>query len=236
MFFASSYELRCHWQIDQDPDIESYDSQVFALQCEGMSQDRCIDLIVKYKDGRVLVIEVKPESRLGEEAVQRQIGDSKAFADHYGWLHKVYTEADTGLGGYGQINAWALKTIKELGLSEKDFEGIRNEKNREKARRFYSSKISQDTVALWCDFCGHAHKPLRLTYDRNIKRNGRYICEKEGGFIAGSKPKKKKVNPYAEQGMKQCAKCTRILSLDSFGDDKSRSDGKASRCRECRSE
>lgn len=67
-----------------------------------------------------------------------------------------------------------------------------------------------------------------------MSNNGRYICEKEGGFIAGSKPKKKKENPYSVDGKKECTQCKGIKPFKEFGFDKSRSDGYANRCKVCR--
>jgi hypothetical protein len=96
--------------------------------------------------------------------------------------------------------------------------------------------IAQDKVTVWCDYCGENHEALRLTHDKNLARNGRYICEREGGHIAGSKPKKKKVNPYAAEGKKECVRCHEVKLFEEFGVDGSRSDGYACRCRQCRSE
>ena len=108
--------------------------------------------------------------------------------------------------------------------------------NREKAKRYYHKHIATDTVEVYCEFCKENHTALRLTYDKNIKRNGRYICEKEGGHIAGSKPKLKlrKENPYAVEGKKRCNKCGNIKHLDEFSPDKTKRDGYSTRCKTCR--
>jgi hypothetical protein len=62
------------------------------------------------------------------------------------------------------------------------------------------------------------------------------ICEREGGHIAGSRPKPhlRKANPHAASGCKECLGCKQILSFDNFGTDKGRADGYASKCKECR--
>ena len=62
----------------------------------------------------------------------------------------------------------------------------------------------------------------------------RIVEQGEGGHIAGSRPKKKKVNPHAASGSKECLGCKQVLSFDNFGTDKGRSDGYASKCKECR--
>ena len=108
--------------------------------------------------------------------------------------------------------------------------------NKEKAKRHYDTKIAPDKVIIHCEFCKTEHSVLRINYNKNIASNGRYICGKEGGHIAGSLPKLhlRKENPYLAERKKQCTKCQSILPLDCFGEDKSRADGKANRCKECR--
>lgn len=44
----------------------------------------------------------------------------------------------------------------------------------------------------------------------------------------------RKANPYETEGKKECLGCKQILSFDNFGTDKGRSDGYASKCKECR--
>ena len=57
----------------------------------------------------------------------------------------------------------------------------------------------------------------------------------ESGHIAGSRPKPhlRKANPYEAEGKKECLGCIQVLSFDNFGTDKGRSDGYASKCKEC---
>ena len=97
----------------------------------------------------------------------------------------------------------------------------KKEKHREQSaarmRRYYERNIANDTVTVFCAFCNEEHHPLRLTHDRNIARNGHYICEREGGHIAGSKPKTSRIkeNPYASEGKKKCAgECGQILEFE----------------------
>ena len=54
------------------------------------------------------------------------------------------------------------------------------------------------------------------------------------GTSRGSRPKKKKVNPYEAEGKKECLGCKQVLPYDNFGTDKGRADGYASKCKECR--
>lgn len=118
----------------------------------------------------------------------------------------------------------------------------KKQKHREQSaarmRRYYERNIANDTVTVFCAFCNEEHQALRLTHDRNIARNGRYICEREGGHIAGSKPKTSRIkeNPYASEGKKQCAgECKQILAFECFSPDNTKRDGYCSCCKACRS-
>jgi hypothetical protein len=227
--YNSSYELRLCVELEADSSVISYQTQLYYEV-----EERChsLDFLIKYAD-RKLAVEVKPKSRLTEKESIEQIKDSTDNAIKNGWQFAVYTEDHFGMK-YKEIRDWADKFRSTLtGIN---YVAHRLKKNCEKVKKHYHAKIATDTIQVECNYCQTTHTALRLTYEKNIKRNGRYICEKEGGHIAGSKPKLhlRKDNPYAEQGMKQCTKCQRILPFDCFGFDKGRRDGYASRCKECR--
>jgi len=105
-----------------------------------------------------------------------------------------------------------------------------------RVKKHYAEKIATDKVSVFCEYCQATHEALRLTHDKNIARNGRYICEREGGHIAGSRPKPhlRKANPHAADGKKECLGCKQVLSFSDYGTDKGRADGYASKCKECR--
>lgn len=117
----------------------------------------------------------------------------------------------------------------------------KKEKHRQQSaarmKRYYEKHIATDQVTLYCEFCKEEHTALRLTYDRNLARNGRYICEREGGHIAGSKPKlsRRKDNPHAAEGKKECNACKEVKLFEAFSPDTSKRDGYCSLCKVCRS-
>jgi hypothetical protein len=225
--YDSSYELRLCWMLDSDEEVVDFETQLgFRIDGHG----RCLDCLVTYKDGRKKAVEVKPKQRLDEFA--HQIDDSRRHAAHNGWAFQVMTEDDLGMT-YDQIRTWADEyRTKATGI---DYHAYRDETIRRKSKKFYDTHIATDKVEVFCEYCQTTHEALRLTHDKNIARNGRYICEREGGHIAGSRPKKKKANPHAASGCKECLGCKQVLSFDNFGTDKSRADGYASKCKECRS-
>ena len=228
IYLDSSYELRAAILLDQDDNVITYESQI-SFETES-GRGRRIDFLVTYKDNSQHVLEVKPHSRLGE--YREQINDIKEYAQNQEYIFSLWTEEELGFDSPHEATKWADEFMGKLhGI---DYVAIRKERRREDAKRHYQKKISSDRVEVFCDYCDDYHYPLRLTYDRNIERNGDYICERYGGHLSGTKGNKKKDNPYADEGKKQCAKCEKILSLNDFGKDKSRRDGYASRCKKCR--
>lgn len=227
VFYGSSYELKLCWLLDRDETVDSYETQI-AYEWE--ERHRCLDFLVTYKNGTRKAIEVKPKDRLNESAFIVQINDSRSHALSKGWLFEVYTEDQLGMTCH-QLRVWADELRKTItGI---DFASIRINVNKKKAKKHYDTKIATDKVEVWCDYCQETHSPLRLTYEKNIKRNGEYICERKGGSIGGKKPKKKKQNPYAAEGKKLCKSCNEVKLFAEFCSDASRSDGFASRCRSC---
>ena len=228
VYYCSSYELRLCWLLDKDDSVESYQTQIsYEIENRG----RCLDCLVNYKDGKKLAIEVKPQDRLEETINKDQLEDSAKNAVINGWDFKVYTEKEFGMT-YAEIRKWADELIKEItGIDYVDF---RMGKNRERAKKHYDSVISQDKVEVYCDYCKETHSVLRVNYDKNIKKHGEYWCERKGGHEAGKKPKKKKANPYAAEGKKQCNACKEVKLFVEYTPDKTKSDGYSTRCKACR--
>jgi ribosomal protein L35AE/L33A len=229
VFYGSSYELLLCYQLDQDDYIKTYETQVYY---ESNGHGRCLDFLITDIHGSKRVVEVKPESRLNEQVNIDQINDSRLYAEKMGYSFEVYTEINFGLTAK-EIRDWADIYLSQLG--EFDWITHRKESNNKKSKKHYQKHIAQDKVEIFCEYCQTTHNPLKLTYEKNLARNGKYICEREGGFIAGSKPKKKKENPYASEGKKQCnGPCGQIKSFEEFGLDKTKSDGYATQCKVCR--
>lgn len=94
--FRSSYELKTHWQLDNDSNVEWYDYepfQVVYLDAEGKSRYYTIDFVVKYKDrGRLKAIEVKnnftKESEITKNKYEAFMEHCGAEMDHEFWLNE----------------------------------------------------------------------------------------------------------------------------------------------------
>lgn len=226
IYCNSSYELRAALLLDENTSVATYETQVAFIH-EGRS--RRIDFVVSYTNGDKRVVEIKPLSRI--DHYKQQIDDNRHFAMQNGYGFAIWTEKDLGFADGREAVKWADDYLSKIyGVNYREY---RMELNRKKAKKHYKRSIATDTVEVYCEYCKETHTALRLTHDKNIARNGRYICEKEGGFIAGSKPKKKKVNPYAAEGKKQCTRCGDVKLFEEFNKDKSRNDGYANICQAC---
>jgi len=229
MYYQSSYELKAATILDEMDDVSSYVNQ-HNFSMDG--RDRITDFIVSWKDGTKTILEIKPERRL--EQFKAQIDDNREYARKNGWKFEVWTESKLGFDSEHYATKWADEFISKI--TKVDFVQERKDRNLTKSKKHYAEKIATDKVSVFCEYCQTTHEALRLTHDKNIARNGRYICEREGGHIAGSRPKPhlKKAHPHAASGCKECLGCKQVLSFDNFGTDKSRADGYASKCKECR--
>lgn len=228
--YSSGEFIACEDILEKDPQVVSYETQIYYTI---NNRHRSLDFLVSYLDGAKKAIEVKPKKRINEDANLLQLHDSEEYAKKMGWGFEIWTEEELG------IKSWKDTTRRADEYREKHYKinyaEYRLLKDREKARKFYKNKIATDKVTVHCDYCKTTHDVLRKSYDANIKRNGEYICERKGGSIAGKKPKKKKENPYASEGKKQCAGCCgQILEFENFGKDKHKPDGLARVCKACR--
>jgi GNAT superfamily N-acetyltransferase len=229
LYYQSSYELRAATMLDEMDEVDSYISQhTFTMD----GRERITDFIVTWNDGSKTILEIKPDRRLDQ--FKEQIEDNKEYAIRNGWKFQIWTEKELGFESEYFATKWADEFISKI--TQVDFVKERKDRNLYKSKKYYHTHIATDKVSVYCEYCNEDHNPLRLTYDKNIARNGRYICEREGGRIAGSRPKPhlKKINPYESEGKKECLGCKQVLPFSEYGKDKCRSDGYASKCKECR--
>jgi hypothetical protein len=231
IYYGSSYELRALYILENDPSVVSFETQI-SIQINGRS--RCLDIIVKYENGSKEIFEVKPQERLGEEKVVLQLKDADDYATQNNCKFKVWTEVDSGFKNYREILLWAEQFI--FNQDDIDLKSIRLEKDCIKAKKHYENNAKNDRITVFCKHCKKEHTLARKQYNNNVKKNGRFICIVENGHLIGGRTKDYliKDNPYADQGMKQCANCKEIKPFSEFGNDKSRRDGYASRCKVCR--
>ena len=214
IYYGSSYELRCLFLLEKDELVFSYERGECFEDSKGKFRNP--DLLVVYIDNSKLLIEVKPKSRLEEKDIIDQIIESKQYAKKNNIVFKVWTEDDSGFSNASKIVDWAKIFLAQQG-DPKWLEAKKDSANK-RSKKYYHSHIANDKVEVYCEYCKEIHHPLRVTHDRNLSRNSRYICEREGGHIAGSISKQhlKKINPFESDGKKECSTCHAVLNLQSF--------------------
>ncbi|MFA4971367.1 MAG: GNAT family N-acetyltransferase [bacterium] len=232
VYFGSSYELRCLFELDQDPLVAA------VRRCETFQAAdgrwRNPDLLVTFSDGHEEIWEVKPFSRLDEPDVKDQLADSTAYAIARGVPLRVWTERDSALGKDARVIAWAHRYLATQ-QDDHTYED-RAKAQRKAIRDRHYAKEQAASVTVFCPYCGVDHVVLPRTYARNLARNGGvYVCEALGGHIGGSKPKLalRKENPYAAEGRKQCCRCGAVLPLAAFARRARARDGLSGACRAC---
>jgi len=228
IYCDSSYELKAALLLDEDDDVMFYESQ---LPFQGKEHKRRMDFFVHLKDGSKKMVEVKPEKRISQ--FQEQINDNEVHAKENGYGFEIWTERELGFSSEYFATKWADEYLSKI--KPVDFVAIRKNGNRKKSKKYYHKKHANEKTQFHCKYCNAEHEVLALTYDRNTKKNGRFICHQENA--EKPKPSKnKKVNPFAAEGKKQCNRCEEVKLFETFGEDKSKSDGFATRCKKCRAE
>ena len=226
--FSSSYELRSHYLIDNDPKVKSYECQL-PINING--RNRCLDFIIEHENGVKTVIEVKPYSRI--QQCLMQINDCRDYANTNGLGFEIWSEQNCGFNNSNQITEWAISYITNE-LHGIDLAIERRQRRSDKVMRHYRKYIANNKTNVNCNYCNCVHEVLKLSYQKNVNRNGRYVCSFEGGHLIGSRPKSLKENPYAVDGKKHCNCCNCILDTIKFGIDKQKRDGLSTQCKACR--
>ncbi len=236
VFYRSSYEKKAYLILDADQTVRNYWVEPTNIKYfNPLKKVNClylVDIEVEHVDNSRTLIEVKPECWLKDIIVSAKLNAAQHYAIENNLKFETWTEIDLFGPVYNKKHIINFVETLNPGYAadKKKSANLRSKIN-------YQKHIAQDKVEVFCEYCQTTHNPLKLTYDKNIARNGKYICEREGGFIAGSRPKKKKENPYASEGKKQCnGPCGQIKPFEEFGLDKAKSDGYATQCKTCRAE
>jgi hypothetical protein len=231
VYLDSSYELKGALILDDDDEVVFYEvHQEFLAE---NNRKRIFDFLATYKSGRKKLIEIKPHRRVCQ--FLEQIEDNRKYALDNGYDFEVWSESHLGFNSETEATVWADQYLSLT--TETDYTKIRKDRAVLRSTKYYRKHIANNKIAVFCNYCNEEHNVLRLNYDKNIAKNGRYICEKEGGHISGSKPKLHliKENPHASEGKKQCNECQQVKLFEEFSPDKSKRDGYSTRCKPCRS-
>lgn len=244
VYHRSSYEKKAFLKLDEDDSVKTYFVEAVSVQyLNPEKQVFCtylIDIKIDYIDGSSKLIEIKPAKWCEDLVNKAKFEATYKLASELGMTFEVWTEVDLFGGVY---NPKIIRNFadKLKGVSNEDAELAKNKKA-EIQKKKYQEEIRTDRIVVFCEYCQKDHDIMKITYEKNLKDNGRYICLVENGSIVGSLPKNHliKENPYAAEGKKQCLGRCRLEShqgikpFECFGLDKSRRDGYTDKCRECR--
>ncbi|MBX3749120.1 MAG: hypothetical protein KF897_03440 [Opitutaceae bacterium] len=88
---SSSLEFEHYVLVECDPEVETYSVQVAVeAEVEGESRKTILDSVVRYRDGRVVVNEVKFKDQV--ESSRTQFAVQRAWASQQGYGYEVLTE------------------------------------------------------------------------------------------------------------------------------------------------
>ena len=103
--YRSGWELKVMVHLDADPNVETWSYEKTVIEYVSNVRTKKIrkyypDFLVKYKDGRVELLEVKPKRKLEQLTVRKKAEAAREWCKVNGLTYKILTEVE----------------LKELGL------------------------------------------------------------------------------------------------------------------------
>ena len=103
--YRSGWELKVMVYLDENPEVEMWSYEKTVIEYVSNVRTKKIrkyypDFFVKYKDGRVELIEVKPKRKLEQAVVKKKAEAARLWCEVNGLTYKILTELE----------------LKELGL------------------------------------------------------------------------------------------------------------------------
>jgi hypothetical protein len=103
--YRSGWELKVMVYLDENPDVESWSYEKTVIEYVSNVRSKKIrkyypDFLVKYKDGRSELIEVKPKRKLEQLTVKKKMTAAMLWCSERGMSYRIMTEVQ----------------LKELGL------------------------------------------------------------------------------------------------------------------------
>lgn len=187
VYYGSSYELRYLYLVNKIENIKEITRGDIFKDSQGKSRNP--DFKITHEDGTIEIVEIKPEKRCKEEKTQIQINETIKYADKNNYKFSLWTEKESQLSGEREIISWAKKIILET-TGNADWIIKQKEISKKSTRKHYENKIKNNKIEVYCGFCKTHHKILKLSYNINIKKNGKYIYIKENGHIIGKRSPK----------------------------------------------
>jgi hypothetical protein len=115
MVFMSSYERRAFEILDAVDSVRSYEEQPYAISyCyRGARLQYVPDAIVRFKDGRSALLEIKPRSQLTKEKIIAKAKAAISFCQRRGLQYMIWTEDLLRLQGFKCNPEWHQGCLSE---------------------------------------------------------------------------------------------------------------------------
>ena len=245
VFHRSSYEKKAYMILDEMESVVNYKVESIRLNywnpLEKTEATFIVDIEVLFNDGTKTAIEVKPNDWLSSLVNIAKIDALKIWVEKENYGCEIWDE----FALFGEENTYQ-KVQQFIDWIDSGASGnvenvnpdvieMRRAKGRIRANRYYKNNLS-DKIEVFCDNCKIIHEVREVTYKQHMEKYGKYMCASLYGQIGGKNPKKKKENPHAAEGKKQCNACKDVLEFIKFGVDKTKFDGYSTRCSKCRAE
>lgn len=97
--FRSSWELKLMLYLDENPDVEFWSYEKIVIEYVSNVRTKKLrkyypDFLVRYKDGRTELIEVKPKRKLDQAIIKKKIAAAQAWCLDKGITYTIMTEVE----------------------------------------------------------------------------------------------------------------------------------------------
>lgn len=99
IFYRSSYEKIAYQILDKDSSVICYQPEPFVIEYinqDGHTRRYRPDILVD-KEGKRVLIEIKPAWKLNDDKTIRKIDAGRKFAEKKGWCFEIWTEKELGI-------------------------------------------------------------------------------------------------------------------------------------------
>jgi TnsA endonuclease N terminal len=97
--FRSGWEEKVMVHLDGDPEVETWTYEQTVIPYVSNIRTKKVrkyypDFLVKYRDGRTEVIEVKPKRKLEQLTVRKKADSARTWCSDHGYVYRILTEIE----------------------------------------------------------------------------------------------------------------------------------------------
>lgn len=92
--YRSSWELMVMECLDEFEEVVSWQTEPFPIpyQLNGVTKNYLPDFLIREKDGRTLLVEIKPKNQCDQDMNQAKWAAAQKYCQTRGWVFEVWTE------------------------------------------------------------------------------------------------------------------------------------------------